>query len=170
MTAAADFAPLLTRVGEIVFDGAGGGSRAIASAYRFDRSISSSSLDEDHAADAQIRKTCFPSIASGLPRKAPEGGNVHDYDVVVLLSTFYQVPDEAEFDLVRDLLATVASDVHRLRIALGAGYMGATEAAEATGVADGVLWLTSWRAEPPDLASRLLRASVYFGGVVTLSH
>lgn len=172
MSAASDYSALLDRIYEVLVDGEGG-TKALAAGERFALGIWPGQPDEQQAIAARATansKAVWVDIIEGERGDAlDEIAAEQSYVVTVEVLMAYAAEAEAQHEAWRSIVATAATDKHRIRNALGRpGNLTQTEAGTDTGIASG-LTLEGWSKTGPDPVSRLLSATATFTARVMLT-
>lgn len=163
-------APLLTRIAEVLIDGAGS-SRTLPPGDRF--------LDA-HYGDAPAQgsrnanecKRCIAFITGMRERSFnSELWATATYEIDVLVETTYFVNHPAQPSVLRATLAAAALDGNLVRAALcWPGNLSATTAAAPTGLVDGCLTFRSYVLGKPDRTARVMTGTFQFVGAVEITH
>lgn len=165
---ATSFLPLLTRIKEVLVDGAGA-SYALAEPHRFLEGYPGQPADQA-SRDSQERKRYWARISGMTRYDGTELATVLHYPITVQIATSYFVEHPSERSEWRAVIAAAALDGHLVRSAISwPGNLVQTAAAKDTGLADGSIEFVSYAIEDPDPNARLLRASFQFTGLISLS-
>ena len=161
--------PLIKRVEEVLCDGAGV-ARTIAAANRFRRGPRPLQTRSEQGTEAMVQKGCYVAIVSAEPMDQPEMHNVLSYIVRVRIDLFYNLPDGQMHTRFRDAVVEAATDMHRIRMALGyPSNLQATAAGAATGLSGSALQFERWTMQDPDPTHKLLRASATAIGRINMT-
>jgi len=164
-----DMTPLLTRIEEVLCDGAGI-ERTISAAHRFQRGPYPDETSSASGTAAMVRKGIFASVTTATPMRQPEMHDVLMYDLTIRVDFFYHIVDPEVHATFRATLGTIATDLHRARGALCyPGNLLQTAAAEATGLSGAGLQFRSWSMRDPDTTARLVRASMDLIGRINMA-
>tara|TARA_R100001230_G_C5652905_1_gene157873 strand:+ start:300 stop:809 length:510 start_codon:yes stop_codon:yes gene_type:complete len=164
-----DMTPLLTRVEEVLCDGAGI-ERTIGAAHRFQRGAYPDEVASSTGTAAMVRKGMFASVTSATPMRQPEMHDVLMYDLTVRVEFYYHIVDPEVHTTFRNTLGAIATDVHRARGALCyPGNLLQTAAAEPTGLSGAGLQFRSWSMREPNTTARLVRASMELVGRINMT-
>lgn len=169
--AATSFAPLRTRIYEVLVDG-NGATRALAAADRCSRRVHPGDRPDVRAAKSRKRRTCFVVVESAQPWKGHSSAADHGhYRITVRVEVYYYAGEPYTVASVARAQDRAADDMHRFVAALEAsGNLAATEAAASTGLAGGALRFTGWSQRDPDLQTQELRATLRFEGIVDVTN
>lgn len=159
-----DFAPMLTRIEEILCDGRGV-SRALASADRFRVGPFPDQLASNVSKEASVRKAAFAWLETSQPLEHPEQHPRAKYTLTIALELYYYLPEFEQHSYLRTAAAVAASDMHKVRGALCyPGNVDATEAGALTGLVSGMLEFVSWSSQL-DLENNLLVGTMRLRGI-----
>jgi len=164
-----DMTPLLTRIEEVLCDGAGI-ERVLSAPNRFQRGTYPDEVASSSGVAAMVRKGMFASVTNATPLRQPEMHDILMYDISVRVDFFYHIVDPEVHATFRNTLGAIATDCHRARGALCyPGNLLQTAAAEATGLSGAGLQFRSWSMRDPNTTARLVRSSMELVGRINMT-
>lgn len=164
------FDPLLTRIAEVLCDGAGV-FRTLPAPLRF-RDAAYAQPPTEASTAAHEQKGCIAYI-TGIRERSfnSEIAPTAVYEIDVVVETTYFVEHPSERAAVRAQLAAAALDGHLVRSALcWPGNLAQTVAGASVGLVDNGLTFRSFVLGKPDRVTRLMTGAIQFTGAIELSH
>lgn len=170
------FKPLLTRIEEVLGERQGS-ARTIPEGYEFGTGFHPLMDEEEAAHLVQSQSTdrgMWVTIPTMLPTDSPNpASEIMRLAIVVRIDLFYYMGTKWNEQNWLDTQAEAADDVRRIASALEeSGNLEQTESGDETGLASEMLVFDQnaggWNLEDPDPDSDLLRASIFFTGVIEL--
>jgi hypothetical protein len=169
--AASSLDPLITRIREVLTDGAGV-ARTLAAADRFSERTYWNRPDDHQALSSRQKKAAYVSLTSAtLHNAGNSAGSSVLYDIEILVELSYYTGSKFKPSDVELAIRTAASDMHKVNAALSyQGNLLQTAAAAATGLASAGLKMIDWETEQPDPETKLLRATMRLSAIVDVTY